>query len=151
MVDEPAHAVLPIKVLLDTNVVLDLLLERQPWLQEARPMWDAYNAGTIIACVNAATITDIFYVCRKLVGVRQARHAVTRCVQSFHLLPVTEAIVTKALTLAGPDFEDDVQIACAWAAGMNAIVTRNLAQFSHSPVATIAPHEVPARLQPPTS
>jgi predicted nucleic acid-binding protein len=133
-------------VLLDTNVILDLLLERQPWLQEARPMWDAYNAATITVCVNAATITDIFYICRKLVGVHQARHAVTRCVRSCQLLPITEAMIANALTFTGPDFEDDVQIACAQAAGIIAIVTRNVTEFSHSPVVAMAPKDVPARL-----
>jgi hypothetical protein len=66
-------------------------------------------------------------------------------VQSFHLLPITEAMIAHALTFAGPDFEDDVQIACAQAADIIAIVTRNVTAFSHSPVVAMASKDVPGR------
>lgn len=145
MVEDTAGAPGAIKVLLDTNVVLDLLLGRQPWLSEAQPVWDAYNAGAVRICVSATTITNVFYVCRRLVGLERARQAVTRCAQGFEMLPVTGAVIVRALSLASPDFEDDLQIASAQAGGMSAIITRDLTGFAHSPLAALSPQEAAAR------
>ena len=63
------------KTLLDTNVLLDLLLEREPWRAEAVAIAEASADGRIEAYVCASSITDIFYISRKLVGVERARQA----------------------------------------------------------------------------
>jgi len=56
------------RVLLDTNVVLDALLERAPWVAEAKAIWEAHLGYRIAAHITATSLTDIFYVSRRLVG-----------------------------------------------------------------------------------
>lgn len=99
--------------LVDTNVSLDLLLEREPWLSQARPLWDARDAGNLFVFLPASVLTDIFYICRKQVGFNRAKQAVQACMQGFAIIAVDRSIVAAALALPGDDFEDNVQIACA--------------------------------------
>jgi predicted nucleic acid-binding protein len=128
-----------LRVLLDTNVVLDLLLRREPWVTEARPLVDAQDAGRVTAYLPTSAITDVFYISRRLVGIEQAFVIVDRCLEDFELLAVDRALAETARRLPGSDFEDNVQIACAQAAMLDLIITRNVAAFRHSPIPAIEP------------
>jgi hypothetical protein len=59
----------PLRVLADTNVVLDQLLRREPWFTEAQPFWQARDAGQVIAYLPSSVLTDIFHISRRQVGV----------------------------------------------------------------------------------
>jgi predicted nucleic acid-binding protein len=52
------------RVLLDTNVVLDVLLKREPWVAEAQILWQANDDGSVAGYVVATTLTNIFYIAR---------------------------------------------------------------------------------------
>lgn len=134
----------PLRALLDTNVILDLLLQRDPWYTEAIPMWEARDQGRFFAHVPASALTDIFYLCRKQIGIQAALASVEMCVIGFDVLTVDRAIIEAALALPGPDFEDNVQIACAQAASLDVIITRNASDFTHAGIPAIAPPEVRA-------
>ena len=97
-------------------------------------MWDARDAGWLFMYLAASTLTDIFYICRRQVGVDRARLAVDACLQGFAIVGVDHGTLTSALALTGTEFEDNVQIACAQTAGLDRIVTRNTADFAHSPI-----------------
>jgi predicted nucleic acid-binding protein len=128
-----------LRVLVDTNVVLDHLLNREPWNTDALPFWQARDTGRIVAYLPASVLTDIFYIGRRLVGLERARHAVTQCLDEFGLVPIYRAVLAAAVTLPGPDFEDNVQIACAQFANLDLIVTRNTSDFRHAPVSVTEP------------
>src|SRR4029079_5351227 len=136
------------RVLLDTNVVLDVLLSRAPWLDDAQALWLAADNGQLSAYFSAASLTDIYYVARRLADVSRARHAIKLCLDAFEVLPVDRAALERAQQLAGPDFEDNLQIACAEAAGLDAIVTRDMAGFADSTVAVLSPRECRLLLDP---
>ncbi len=138
----------PVRVLVDTNVVLDLLLAREPWATEAKPIWDARDAGRLEAYLPASVLTDVYYICRKQIGADHARIAVGECLRRFIILVVDRALLEAALRLAGPDFEDDVQIASAQVSGVHLIITRNLADFAHASIPALTPADVVARLSP---
>lgn len=135
-------------VLVDTNVVLDLLLMRQPWLTDAQPMWEAHDAGRLHAYLLASVLTDIFYICRKQVGVERARQAVEACLRGLIIVAVDRPLIASAIALPGSDFEDNVQIACAQSAGLDLIVTRNIIDFAHSPITVVEPTAVVNHLPP---
>lgn len=138
----------PAHVLVDTNVVLDLLVGREPWASEARSLWDAHSTGRVEVYLSASALTDIFYICRKQIGADRARMAVGECLRRFIILTIDRTIVEAALQLVGPDFEDDVQIASAQAASLHAIATRDVAGFRHAPLPALLPADVVARLAP---
>jgi predicted nucleic acid-binding protein len=129
------------RVLLDTNVVLDVLLSREPWLDDAQALWLAADNGELSAYLSASSLTDIYYVARRLADVLRARHAVKLCLDAFEVLAVDRAALERAQQLTGPDFEDNVQIACAEAAVLDAIVTRDTAGYADSTVAVLSARE----------
>ena len=135
------------RVLLDTNVVLDVLLNRQPWVTEASGIWQANDAGELDGYIVATTLTNIFYVARRLTNLDRARAAVRLCLDAFEICIVDRAALEQAETLNGSDFEDNLQMACAAQAGLDAIVTRDPAGFQSSAVLVLTPTELLLRLK----
>lgn len=125
--------------LLDTNIVLDLLLDRQPWSSLLVPLVDATSSGQAEAWIAGTTLTNVFYVARKLVGLDRARTIIVLCTENFRIAAVDEAVLRDAISLAGKDFEDDVQIAAARSAGLDGVLTRDPKGFASSPVAVWDP------------
>lgn len=133
-------------VLLDTNIILDLMLERDPWRVEAEAIAEAGADGRLQAHVCASAITDIFYISRKLVGGDRARRIVRNCLDTLQVVGVTRDLLDAAERRGGSDFEDDLQIQCATDARLDAIVTRNPNDFGNSPVLILTPAELLALL-----
>lgn len=134
------------RVLLDTNVVLDVLLKREPWVNDSAAAWRASDEGRIIGHITATTLTDIFYVSRRLAGIEVARKAVRTCLDAFEVCAVDREALERAEAMSGHDFEDDLQIACAVIANLDAIITRNKDDFEESPTRTLSPSELLAQL-----
>jgi predicted nucleic acid-binding protein len=138
-----------LRVLVDTNVVLDWLLDRKPWSDMAQPLWDARDAGLVVAYMPASVLTDIFYIVRRQAGIPGAFAAVDRVFAAFGLFAVDGSLLQQARALPGNDFEDNVQIACAINAQLDLIATRNPGDFLSSPVSVIAPEQISTRLTTP--
>jgi predicted nucleic acid-binding protein len=137
-----------IRVLLDTNIVLDVLLDRQPWSNQASKVWHAHLANQIAAHITATTITDVFYVARRHAGREQAKRAIHACLDQLYIIAVGAAELQSAATLGGPDFEDCLQISCAMAANLDVIVTRDPHGFVSSEVDAIEPEKLLNQLAP---
>src|SRR5260221_6366783 len=101
------------RVLLDTNIVLDVLLARQPWLDDAKTIWQAHVDGRIVCCITATTVTNIFYIAKRMVGIERARLAARLCIGTFELLAVGRFALETADKNPGKDLEDNLQTACA--------------------------------------
>jgi predicted nucleic acid-binding protein len=130
------------KVLLDVNVVLDVLLERQQWLLDAQAVWDAASDSRLECCLCASSLTDIFYIARKLVGQDSAREIIRKCLENLTILPVDHRVLEDAHARQEGDFEDALQIAVAIHAGVDAIITRDLSGFADSPVPVWSPTQL---------
>ncbi|HID53521.1 MAG TPA: PIN domain-containing protein [Anaerolineae bacterium] len=126
----------------DTNVLLDVLLERKNWADASKQVWQAHNDGRIFGYVTASTLTDIFYVGRRYKGRDGVREAVRICLQSFNICDVTRQTLLLADSLPGRDFEDNVQIACALLANLNGIVTRDKSGFTAADLPVWTPEEL---------
>jgi predicted nucleic acid-binding protein len=135
-----------IRVLLDTNIVLDVLLDRQPWNSQAKAIWQAHLDNQIAAHVTATTITNVFYVARRHTSRAQAWRAIHACLDQLYLIAVGTAELQAAATLGGRDFEDCLQISCAMAADLDVIVTRDPHGFVSSEIEAIEPEELLNRL-----
>ena len=134
------------RILLDTNVVLDVLLRREPWVSEASAIWKANDDGRMVAYLMASALTDIFYIARRLVGLEAARAAVQTCLEAFEFCPVDRHTLERAHLLSGTDFEDNLQMVCAEIAQLDAIVTRDPGDFKNSTITALTPANVLARL-----
>jgi predicted nucleic acid-binding protein len=135
------------QVLFDTNVVLDALLKRAPWDADAAACWQAIDDGSILGCITASTLTDIFYIARKHDGLAGAFDAIRICLDTFALCQVDRRALEEALNLPGADFEDNLQIACATLADLDLIVTRNKGDFQHSTISVLTPAELLIQLK----
>ena len=138
-----------VRALIDTNVVLDWLLDRKPWSDAAQPLWNARDAGDVIAYLPASVVTDIFYVIRRQADIPTAFAAVDRVFGAFGLFAVDGPLLQQARSLPGNDFEDNVQIACATGAQMDLIITRNPSDFRFSPIPVIEPAQIAGYLPNP--
>jgi predicted nucleic acid-binding protein len=134
------------EVLIDTNIALDWLLRREPRFSEQRQLWQALDAQRVMGYMPASSVTDVFYIARRLVRVAAALAAVQSCLAAFRIIMVDRETLVDALALFGSDFEDNVQIICALSASLDAIVTRDEDGFGGSPVRVLRPAELIARL-----
>lgn len=133
-------------VLFDLNVLLDLFLNRSPWAVEASSLWLAHANGFIKGHVSAASVPTLFYVMSRQLSRERAFQGVDDCVQTLHVVSVDRQTIARARSLAGNDFEDDLQIACAVEIGAEVIVSRDPGGFTHSPVPVLSPTELLERL-----
>ena len=135
------------RVLIDTNIVLDVLLKRDPWVADSAEVWRLCTEGTITGYVGASSFTDIFYIARRLTDRDRARAAVRLCLDTFAVCPIDHSTLELAYTLAGSDFEDNLQIACAVMSGLELIVTRDSSDYRDSPVGAVTGAELLQRIK----
>jgi predicted nucleic acid-binding protein len=119
-------------VLVDTNIVLDVLCNRQPFVTAASALWIKIEQGAVRASIVATTLTTIFYIVRKQLGREVARQAVADLLATFEILAVDRAVLGVALAKTMADFEDAVQDAAAELAGILVIVTKNERDYAGS-------------------
>jgi predicted nucleic acid-binding protein len=135
-----------VKLLVDTNVVLDAALARQPWVKEAARLVHEIESATVAAYVAGHTVTTVYYVLRKHLGSQKAMLAISNMLRLFEVVPVEKADFFQASSLGIPDYEDAVQAVCAAKIGADYIVTRNEKDFAASPVPAWEPAKVLALL-----
>ena len=128
------------KILIDTNIVLDLLLEREPFIDSATSLFEAIEQGKLHGYITATTITNIFYIIRKAKDRETAITSIQSLLVGLQFCSVDRSVVTTALDLGLKDFEDGIQLACATLDQLDAIVTRDLKDFSSAnlPIWTVA-------------
>lgn len=135
-----------IHALLDTNVILDALLERSPWETDAGAIMQADLDGQFVAYVTATSLTDIFYVTRRQAGRERAWELVQATLNQLSIISVGGDELEAAVMLEGNDFEDNLQIACAMSLQLDFIVTRDSSGFTGSPMPVLTPQQLLSRL-----
>jgi predicted nucleic acid-binding protein len=127
------------RILLDTNVVLDVLLDRQPHVEGSVAVWAAVESNSSEGLLSAHAVTTIHYLIRKELGATKAKRTCAAILRVFRVAAVDAAVVDDALRLSMSDFEDAVTAAAARLAGCDYIVTRDPKGFRGSPVRPLTP------------
>lgn len=130
-----------IRAMIDTNVVLDVLLDRQPFVNDAQRLWHAADEGWFDACIASFTVPTIHYICARHAGLDVANRAIDVCLDAFEVSALYRECVLAARRMPGGDFEDNLQIATAITDFMQAIVTRDPMDFAASPIRVYSPQE----------
>ena len=130
------------RILFDTNVVLDVLLDRQPHVEASTAAWAAVEMGVWEGMLAAHAVTTIHYLIRKEMGSSKARRTISAILGGFGVAAVDGAVVKEALELPFSDFEDAVTAAAARLAKCEYIVTRDPKGFRGSPVRALTPEAV---------
>ena len=121
-------------------------MERNPWVTEATAVWQANDEGRIVGYILASAMTEIFYIARRLAGLEIAHTTVRTCLEAFEICTIDRQTLEQAEALPGNDFEDNLQIACASIAGIDAIVTRDKDGFKAATIPVWTPAELLAQL-----
>jgi predicted nucleic acid-binding protein len=128
------------KALIDTNVVLDVLLNRSPFYTNSRAVFELAEQKRITGCISASSVTDIFYIVKKAFKNNETVYKVIeRLAALFLIVPVSKSTITDALALRWKDFEDAVQFTVAKKNGIVYIITRNEADFETSVIPWMSP------------
>lgn len=131
-----------LNILIDTNVVLDFILHRQPFYTAAENIIETANLKIISAYVSASSVTDVYYLARRELRDRNlALQLLKNFLKIVKVAAVSEKEIESALNLSWRDFEDAVQYSVAKSNEMDYIITRNTEDFSGSEVAVVTPED----------
>lgn len=129
------------RVLLDTNVVLDFILKREPFDREAKEIFVCAAQKQIEIFVSPITPINSFYTTKKEKGKDIAFQSIEKLLKIVRLTKSDIHIFQSALSLNFGDYEDAVQCACALAENLDAIVTRNIKDYKNAALPVYSPTE----------
>lgn len=128
-----------ITVLIDVNVILDVLLDREPHVRASSAVWRAVETGEARGLLAAHGFTTIHYLVQRQSGTREARRMIVALRAVFDVAAVDQQVIDSALHIDAADFEDSVTAAAAKQAGCDLVVTRDPKGFRSSPVRAVRP------------
>lgn len=129
------------RVFIDTNVALDLLQAREPWVFEAVQIFALAESKQIELCISTDALSTIFYIVEKDSNAPRAREAISKLLDYVTLCALDDNAVLKGMSLDFSDIEDAFICAVAQKANADVIVTRDQSDFANSPLPTQTPVE----------
>lgn len=129
-------------LLVDTNIVLDYLLKREPFYEDAKSIMQLCCENTVDGYIALHSVTTIWYILRKIPD--ETRRLVLKSVcEVLQVVGTSHEEVMAALdNKSFKDFEDCIQTKCAKSAGADYLVTRNISDFERSEVPAILPDNI---------
>ena len=127
------------RVLYDINVLLDVLLKREPFLADSASALDAVGQGQVEGYVAGHAVTTLFYLLQRELGMAKSRQVLAGLLTKMRVAPVTDAGIRQALNNSFKDFEDGVTYAAAQEAEVSVIVTRNVNDFTKGIIPAVLP------------
>jgi predicted nucleic acid-binding protein len=131
-----------LRILFDTNVILDVLLDREPFSSTAAKLFSIVETGEITGYVCATTITTLHYISSKVIGADSAIEEINKLLMLFEVAPVNRAVLDAALTSGFKDFEDAVVHESGVYKETQGIVTRDFDGFKKSKINVYSPEEL---------
>ena len=129
------------KVLIDSNIVLDILLNNTAFYTSSMAVFVHVEQKCLIGYISASAVTDIYYISRKRLGKEDSRKAIKKMLIVFQPATVTGDDIFKALDLEWGDFEDSVQYTVGEGLSVDYIVTRNTKDFSAGSIPAVTPEQ----------
>jgi hypothetical protein len=127
------------RVLVSTELILDVLLDRNPGVVEAAAILSMIEAGEVSAYLCDSSVTIVHAVATRLVGRERADKEVHKLLLMFEVAPVTRVVLEGALLVDGSDLEDALLSEAAYHVGADALVTRRPDAYPDSHVAVHTP------------
>ena len=127
----------------DTNVILDMLADREGFADAASAIFDAAGRNEIRLSICALSYSTIYYILRRFIGREKALQSLRGLSKCVSILPVNQTVIQMALNSNFPDYEDAIQYYCARQdSTIDGIITRNLKDFKLSKIPVLSPKEV---------
>ena len=134
------------KVLIDTNIILDVLCKRPAFYEDSAKIFKLCEVKKISGVISALSIPNIMYILRKELDADKTREILDSLMLIFSVADLKADELKKAADMRFKDYEDAIQSACATRIKANYIVTRNIKDFSESKVTAIKPAELLDRI-----
>ena len=128
-------------ILVDTNIVLDALLDREPFADNASRILDLVEAKEVIGYLAGTTVTKIFYLTQRATNEKKARKIIESLLTIFKVASINETTLKAALKNGFKDYEDGVIHEAALEVQADVIITRNLKDFKQSKCTALSPTE----------
>lgn len=127
------------KILIDTDVLIDFLGERQPFVQAAKKIFSVFHHGKTKGYVTPVIIANAYYVLRPIHGDQKTREKLEKLLTFIDVLPMDKNTVIQAIRSSFSDFEDALQNQAAKNNGADTIITRNVKDYRKSKLAVMEP------------
>jgi len=128
-----------INIYFDTNILLDIALERKPFDEQALELLKLIENNQITGFLNAITVVNVYYFLSKQKGKAVALQFIKDTLKVFRVTNIDKSVLTNASQSSIKDFEDAVQEFSAINSGLKMIVTRNTIDFKNSQLLVFEP------------
>lgn len=136
------------RVLIDTNIILDWLMTRKPFQEKAKNIMETCFFGDMDGYVTAHTLSDIFYILRKDFDVDKRKKLLLLLCEHLQIISEDKNTIRQVLECEKwRDLEDGLQMQCAVNEKLDYIVTRNIKDFKDSPVMPLLPEQLIERFK----
>lgn len=130
---------------MDTDVILDFLLNRDPYISEITEIIERSVLNEMTLCVSSLTISNLHYIISRIEKKKSANNKIRKILKLLTVENVGQTTVTKAMESEFSDFEDGIQNYCAEEADHKVLITRNTKDYKNSSLAIMTPKEFLAR------
>ena len=134
------------KLLIDANILLDVLQNREPYVQASSVIWKLCETEKAKGYVSALTFANLVYIMRKELEPKKIEETLQALSLIFEFVDFSASDLSRAAELNWDDFEDAVQSITADRVHADYIITRNVRDFTKSKVIAFAPSELIARI-----
>lgn len=134
------------KVLIDTNVILDVLCARADFLEDSSKVWKYCEINKIEGYISALSIPNIVYILRKELTPEKTQEIINQLFLLFKVADLKSDDLKKAAAMKTSDYEDALQMVCANRIKADFIITRNIRDFMSSKILAIKPSELLERI-----
>ncbi|MCH7535561.1 MAG: PIN domain-containing protein [Bacteroidetes bacterium] len=128
------------KIFVDTDVIIDLLIDRLPFANSASKIFDLADKKKIKLCTSTLCINNVYYIVRKIHDDKKTRNVISDLLEIVDILNETKSDILNALESDFKDFEDATQHSVALSKkNINVILTRNTKDYKKSKIAVFTP------------
>ncbi|AWW31211.1 PIN domain-containing protein [Echinicola strongylocentroti] len=128
------------KLFLDTDVIIDFLIDRRPHSIYSANIFDLAEEGKLILYISSLSISNIHYIIRKVLGQQKSREVIHEIMSMVEVLEVSKYHIQKALKSSIKDFEDAIQHEVAYEeSAIKAILTRNIRDYKNASLSIFSP------------
>lgn len=130
------------KILVDTNLIMDVLTKREPFYLDSAKVWTLIDQEILAGYISAISINNLYYIINKLNGRTQAEQFIEKALTDFEIISLTKDILRQAHSQPNQDFEDLIQYFSALHEGCEALITRNKKDFPSIGLDILTPKEL---------
>lgn len=134
------------KVLIDTNIILDVLCNRKDFVEESSKVFKLCEVKKIMGYISALSIANIVYIMRKELDTEKVKEILEKLSLIFEVVDLKADDLKRASSLDFKDYEAAIQSAQANRIKANYIITRNIKDYNKSKVTAIKPSELIERI-----